>query len=198
MDDCGHPLSEDMLTTFGIHPKLKSWPIWLLFPYFCVVMSWQNCRRLPSMRESSCLGGHGTYLQCRNTTRPLAEEMCLKFVRLWWCAFIAHSAHSFYPNSIVFFMSLPFFLSFVRLPFICHHSVFVWTPITPTLLSLYLPVTHSPPHGYAPLGQACVMAYMSWRVRLCVIGECADVHHHTSLICRGWTETNTLTSKDLG
>lgn len=78
MDDCGHPLSEDMLTTFGIHPKLKSWPIWLLFPYFCVVMSWQNCRRLPSMRESSCLGGHGTYLQCRNTTRPLAEEMCLK------------------------------------------------------------------------------------------------------------------------
>lgn len=149
-------------------------------------MSWQNSRRLPSMRENSCLGGHGTCLQCRNTTRPLAEEMSLKssdfdYVRL------SHTVPTHSPPTLTHFSCLCLSSSLLSAFHMLSLSLCLnpYHSNTSLSLSLSLPITHSPPHGYARLGQACVLAYMSWHARLRVIGVFADVHHHTSLVSRG-------------
>lgn len=106
--------------------------------------------------------GAGIYIEA------ISRENFSEVIRLWWCALITLSAHSFSPNSVYFScLCLSSSLLYVCLPFICCHSVFVWTPIIPALLSL----SHSPPppHGYVLFGQACVLAYMSWRLLMFTI-----------------------------
>lgn len=92
---------------------------------------------------------------CKKSKQPISRENFSEVFRLWWCAFITHCAHSFCPNSLSYFscLCLSSSLLCVCLPFICCHSVFVWTDISLSLL-----VTQSPPHGYAGFGQACVLA----------------------------------------
>lgn len=139
--------------------------MWLPFTLYRAAFSRQSCRSLPSDPESCCLGGHGTcllFFWSRNTTRPLAGRISLKSsdfddVRLSHTV-PTHSPPTLYP---IFLASL----LCARLPFICCHSVFVWTL---SLQLFSLPVTQSPPHGYACLGQAHVMLLV--RVHLCVVG----------------------------
>lgn len=131
--------------------------------------------------------GHADFLvqECNQT---ISRDNYSEVFRLWWCALITHCAHSFSPNSLSYFSSLCLSSSLlcVSLPFICCHSVFVWTDISLSLL-----VTQSPPHGYAGFGQACILACT------CLFA-CSLTFTFTRLICRGQTKTHTLTSERPG
>lgn len=80
--------------------------------------------------------------------QAISRENFSEVVRLWWCVLITQCAHSFSPNSLSYFscLCLSSSLLSVCLPFICCHSVFIWTPITLALLSLSLCLSHSLPH----------------------------------------------------
>lgn len=97
---------------------------------------------------------------------------------------------------ILFFLPLLFFLPFVCLPAFHAVTQSLSEPLSHQHFSLSL--SHSIPHMVMLVLAEPVLALMSWRGRLRVIGVFADVHSHTCLICRGWTETLTLTSEGPG
>lgn len=136
----------------------------LCFLYFQSSISWQNCRRLPFVRDSSCLGGHGTYLpffRCRNISRPLAERISLKSSD-FDDVHLSYSLPTHSPPTLCIFLvsaSLPFFCMFACLSYAVTQSL-------SEPLSFHPP---PPPHGYVLFGQACVLAYMSWRLLMFTI-----------------------------
>lgn len=134
------------------------------------------------MAESSCLGGHGTYLvffRCRN--QAINSQNFSDRQTLMMCA------HSFSPNSLSNFCCLCFYSSLlcVCIFLICCHSVFVWNPVSSTWLSML--VLNKP---------ACWPEWVG--VLVCVLPSCLLTFTFTRGICRGWTETHTLTSKEAG
>lgn len=165
--------------------------MWLPFPYFRVHISWHNCRRLPSMHESSCLGGHGTYIaffRCRNTTRPLAARISL-VVRLWWCV-PTHSPPTHCRTSA----------ASASIPLLCVSASF-WFAVTQSSSETHHCSTSLSLAEFPPRGCLC-LSWTSMRVgphelassfvRFVVVF--ADVHLHTWYLKR----TRTLTSKQAG
>lgn len=125
------------------------------------------------MAESSCLGGHGTYLvffRCRN--QAINSQNFSDRQTSMMCA------HSFSPNSLSNFCCLCFYSSLlcVCIFLICCHSVFVWNPL---LRHFSLPDSILHVAVYACLEKACVLARMSWRFSLRFVVVFADVHLHT-------------------
>lgn len=135
-DDCRHPLSAfpadvNNLTSENLNRGQRS-------PYLQFSTSWQSCGHLPCVRDSSCLGGHGTYLAVQEHIEAISRGFLSEAIRLWWCVLITPSAHSLSLNCL-FFSCLSCCLLYVGQPFKCCQSVFVWTPII-----LALP-SHPPP-----------------------------------------------------
>ncbi len=135
------------------------------------------------MPESICLGGHGTYsvFPVQEHNEAISRENFSEVVRLWWCALITHCAHSFFPNSIPFFLPLPIFLSFVCSPAfhmlslsLCLNPYNSSTALSLSLsLSLSLCLSHSLPH-MVMLVLAKPVCWLVWvGVLVCVSLACS-------------------------
>lgn len=172
-DDCRHPLSAfpadvNNLTSENLNRGQRS-------PYLQFSTSWQSCGHLPCVRDSSCLGGHGTYLAVQEHIEAISRGFLSEAIRLWWCVLITPSAHSLSLNCLLF-SCLSCCLLYVGQPFKCCQSVFVWTPIILALPS-HPPSTHTRLYSYL----ACF---------------CVGLHELACLPSQA--ECSTLTSTGLG
>lgn len=128
----------------------------------------------------------GHHFWCRNTTRSLAEKFLWSPQTLMMCAYLTLCPLIFHPKFLCIFLASVFFLSFVCL--VAFHQLSLCLCLNPyhtsTSLFLSLCLSQSPPHGYAHLRQACVLAQMSWRACLRVIGVFTDVGHRAYYLQR--------------
>lgn len=82
-DDCRQPLSAfpadvNNLTSTNLNRGQRC----DAEPYLQFSTSWQSCGRLPCVRDSGCLGGHGTYLPVQEHIEAISRGFLSEAIRL--------------------------------------------------------------------------------------------------------------------